>query len=407
VPVRSAQRSYLIAPLLAATALSCSGSSAPPEHAKELTPYVQFLQRGVEDPVRYVLDLFDRHDFVVLCERWHPEMTQYALFEAVVADPRFGRDVGHVFTELGGRNLQGQLDAAMSTPGLDESALSAALLPIYRDLGLHPYWDSPNFFDFIRHIYLLNASRPEAERMRLHFSDVELDWSTTTAETYAAFSRDVVPRRDRLIADRVIESVGAIEAETGRPVKALLVMNYRHAFNDFAFDDGSKGDNVGRYLFEAFPGRVANVMLNSVALLPGTTDREAVYAPVQEGRWDAAFRVAGIDRAGFDFAGSPFGRDAFDYFAFRPHSKAYEDVFTGFVFYRPLTEHYLLSGIPGLFDDGFADEVRRRFALTGRDFDESDLAESVAASATPVRETYDAEERLEAEISAWLLGDPR
>ena len=68
-------------------------------------------------------------------------------------------------------------------------------------------------------------------------------------------------------------------------------MNYRHAFNDFAFSDGSKGDNVGRYLFEAYPGRVANVWFNSFGLLPGTTDRNPILAPIQEGRFTVRIRA--------------------------------------------------------------------------------------------------------------------
>jgi ketosteroid isomerase-like protein len=394
--------SALLLPLAVLSA--CGQAPAPDREAQPdaLAPYVEFLERGATDPSRYILDLFDDHDLVVLCERWHPEMTQYELFHEVVADPRFGREVGQVFTELGGRNLQPGLDAVMSTPGLDEAGLTRALLPIYRDLGLHPYWDSTNFFDFIRRVYRLNAQRPEGERVRLHLSDVELDWAQMTAEAYAAFSEEVVPERDRRMADAIIDGFRRLEAQGGRPAKALVIMNYRHAFNDFVFDDGSKGDNVGRYLFEAFPGRVANVMLSSVALLPGTTDREAVFAPMQDGRWDAAFRAAGIREAAFDFAGSPFGDDPFDYFAFRPHSATYSDVFTGFVFWRPLSEHYLQSGVPGLFEDGFADEVRRRLALTGRQLREEALAESIAASDEPVREGYDEPERLEASIAKWL-----
>lgn len=366
----------------------------------ELAPYVEFLRAGVEDPAEYVVGLFDDHDMVVLCERWHPEMTQYELFYEVASDARLAGERLHVFSELGGRNLQQGLDTLMAAPGLDQAEFERRLLPIYRDLGLHPGWDTLNFFQFVRRLYVLNQSRVPEERVRLHFSDISLDWQTITAEGYAELMEEVVPQRDRLLAELIVDRFGELE-RAGESAKALVIMNYRHAFNDFSFADGSKGDNVGRYLFEAFPGRVANVMLNALALLPGTTDRNVVAEPIQKGRWDAAFRFAGVEEAGFDFAGSPFGADSFDYFTFRPHTVSYADVFTGFVFYRPLSEHVLVSGISGMYD-GFDEEYRRRVELTGRELSEEDLREAIASSEAPVHEGYDEPEKIEEMIAAWL-----
>jgi hypothetical protein len=80
-------------------------------------------------------------------------------------------------------------------------------------------------------------------------------------------------------------------------------MNYRHAFNDFKFADnelrayyGGKADkvvrkNVGKYIFEAFPGKVSNVMINSLAVLPGGTDQRAITTTINNGKWDAAFEA--------------------------------------------------------------------------------------------------------------------
>lgn len=394
--------------LAAAVGVAAAGATGPPptELSDPLAPYVEFLTDGVQDPVDYVIGLFEDHDLVILCERWHPETTQYELFREVISDPRFAEQAGAVFTELGARNLQGDLDEIMATPDLDRAAVGRRLLPIFRDLGLHPFWDSTNFFEFLRGIYELNRGRPPERHVAVRLSDIPIDWSVMTTASYVRYREKTVANRDRLIAEKIIEDVRAMDREAGEPAKALVIMNYRHAFNDFAFADGSKGDNVGRYLFEAFPGRVANVMLNSVGLLPGTTDFEAVTQPIQEGRWDAAFRSAGVEEAGFDFAGSPFGRDSFDYFPFRPHDATYEDVFDGFVFYRPLPEHRLVSGIPGLFDDGFEAEARRRFAVVGRAVADTDFMEMVAAANEPMVESYDELSRYEAVIDRWLEPKP-
>ncbi len=370
------------------------------EAAPEIAPYVEFLRSGTADPVDYVLGLFEDHDLVLLCERAHPEATQYELIRKIVQDPRFTARVHLLFTELGGRNLQGDLDRLLATPGLSPDAVGRRLVPIYRQLTFHPLWPNRNFFELLRSVYALDQGLAPERRIRVVFSDVAFDWQGMTRERYDAF-RETLPGRDREMAESIIETFRGLGG--GRPgaVKALVIMNYRHAFDDFTFDDGHKGKNVGRYLFEAFPGRVANVMLNSMAILPGSTDQEVRFEPVQKGRWDAAFRAAGVTEAGFDFHGSPFGRDPFDYFPFGTETVHYEDVFTGFVFYRPLAEHRFVTGIPGLVDEAFVPELRRRYEIAGGELSDPELEE--LRSGKPVVTTYDDPEAIEAMISRWLL----
>jgi hypothetical protein len=67
--------------------------------------YVQFLRQQKQTPVDYLVSLFQTYDLVVLCERSHPEVTQYDLIYQLVADPRFQQQAGHVFMENGTRLL--------------------------------------------------------------------------------------------------------------------------------------------------------------------------------------------------------------------------------------------------------------------------------------------------------------
>lgn len=384
-----------------------SGAPAPPRApsdagaaaAPEIEPYVDFLRSGVADPVDYVLGLFDDHDVVILCERAHPEATQYELIQDLVRDPRFTERVGLVFTEIGGRDLQPELDALLATPGLSPDEVSRRLIPIYRELSFHPLWKYVNFFEFLRSTYGLNQTLPPDRRVRVVFTDLSFRWEGMTEERYAAF-RETLGGRDREMAERIVDVLEEEAAREPEPVKALVIMNYRHAFGDFAFDDGRKGDNVGRHLFEAFPGRVANVMLNSMAVLAGSTDAEVRLEPIRGGRWDAAFRVAGVSEAGFDFQGSPFGRDRFDFFPFRTETVRYEDVFQGFVFFRPLAEHRYLSPVPGLLDEDFLPELLRRHEIAGSELSDAELEELLADE--PTVETYDRPEAIEAMISRWI-----
>ena len=105
-------------------------------------------------------------------------------------------------------------------------------------------------------------------------------------------------------------------------------------------------------------------MINSV-----TFDIKQNLKLIQQGKWDAAFKAAGDMNVGFDFAGSPFGNDKFDFFpvSWITSEYKYQDVFTGFLFYLPLDKHVFEKGVPGLFD-GFKDEVLRRSKCISDDY---------------------------------------
>jgi hypothetical protein len=136
-------------------------------------------------------------------------------------------------------------------------------------------------------------------------------------------------------------------------------MNTRHAYGligNYIPESFRKeyGYNTAAYLMKRFPGKVANIMLNTASIQYGYA-----FTPIQMGKWDAAFALLNNPESAFDFAGSPFGDDAFDAgFLFCP-SVAYRDIFTGFIFYKPLEEHFGKTGFAHEFD-GFEDTVVRR-----------------------------------------------
>ena len=390
--------------LLLTVLAACTPGGDPaeePTYDSALTPYVAFLSQPHAAPVDYILGLFDDHDLVIVCERFHGETTQWDLLFDLVGDARFTSRVGHVFTELGVSNLQPALDELMGTPALEDRELNRRLLAIYRDLSFHTIWAKSNFFDFLSRVYRLNQGLEPEKRVAIHFSDVPFEWQGMTAERYAAFQA-TLGERDQVMARQVSDGFRALELSDDPRKKALVVMNFRHAFNDFIDGSGKRTDNVGRYLFEAFPGRLANVMLNSVALLPGTTDAGAVAAPAQEGRWDAAFAVVGEPETGFDLAGSPFGDDDFDYH-FRYSGITYADVFDGFIFYKPLREHRHHYTVPGIFDDAFLAEYPRRLAAAGRGVRTAEEMREYAAELEARRAVpYNDMEGLQAPIDDWL-----
>jgi hypothetical protein len=179
-------------------------------------------------------------------------------------------------------------------------------------------------------------------------------------------------------------------------------MNYRHAFNDFKVDN-KKADNVGRYIFESFSSKVSNVMINSLALLPGSTDKEAVTTPINNGKWDAAFEVVGNPSLGFDFRGSPFGPDYFDFYPFPTRNDLkFQDVFTGFIFYKPLKEHKFGVGIPKLCDEGYDRIVLNRIAISGKAVEKDREQEFIRDLGQFREHTYGNLSDITQKINLWL-----
>jgi hypothetical protein len=372
---------YLI---LGLAVLGSQAAGAAADYDKTIDPYVRFLRQQRQTPVDYLLDLFQRYDLVVLCERSHPEVTQYDLLYELAADPRFRRQAGHIFLENGTRTQQPAVESFLMDDTLTEPQAQALLRRIFRDFDWGGSSSRTGVYEFFRKVHRLNRPLPKDQRVHLYPSDLSFDWSCATPESYGEM-RQQLGRRDRIMADNVVEKFNEICRSGGRG-KALVIMNYRHAFPHLRVERGGKSktfENMAGFLMAAYPGKVANVMLNNVRPLPGSSDNQLVMSAIQDGKWDAAFAVLGNPSTGFDFQGSPFGADEFDYFALPfPMGKKYQEVFTGYMFYKPLDEHRMAFAIPGLLDLSFADEMLKRAQIRGENRSAAQIAQEIAQSQT-------------------------
>jgi len=342
---------------------------AAPVYDKAIEGYVQFLETQKQTPVDYIMGLFGKYDMVVLCERAHPETTQYDMLVALAGDRRFQQEVGHIFTECGSVTLRPAVEELLTNDTLSDEQTRQKLRAIYRNFDFMVVWDKTNSYDFLRRIAQLNRTLAKESRVHIWPCDIESDWSKITKDNYGQVQQQL-GRRDKIMADNIAVKFNELQKSPGSQKKALVIMNYRHAFTHFHLERGGKVKdirNTAGFLMAAFPGQVANVMINGTGLLIGDRNNPAGATAIQNGKWDAAFAVAGNPDRGFDFKGSPFGRDPFDYFPFPiPVTYTYQDVFTGFVFYKPLSEHRMSFGVPDIFDASFAAELVRRCQITGR-----------------------------------------
>jgi hypothetical protein len=280
---------------------------------------------------------------------------------------------------------------------------------IYWNFTHRPIWGASNYYDLIVGLYAINRELPNDHRILLHPSDIPFQWDGMSREGWLEFEAGPLRERDRIMADQITDRILDLRRGGDARPKALVIMNYRHAFPNLELRMGERVrnlENTAGILMERFPNQVSNVLLNTVSLSLAASEQEPEISPIQTGKWDAAFEVTGNRAIGFDFAGSPFGDDQFDMFPMGVDHLTYRDVFTGFVFYEPLSRHRLASGVPGVIDSTFIEELVQRYLLTG-DYDSEETAYRAAAALSVRKETgyqeFPSAIPIEQFIQRWLV----
>ncbi len=283
------------------------------QHAlnKKVREEILFIDKQTISAKDYIFELFEKYDIVVLCERNHLEITQWDFITEIVKDERFIKNVGNIFTEYGAVSKQNQIDSLLNTKfeSVDSLQKSFSKLMKYRNQG---------FYNFICNLNLINAELPDSLKLREFFTDFDY-FNEYFPQTYPNDRN-----RDSLMADIVITKYKEIQKNENRK-KILVITNYRHAFGPI--DSNSKLYNQTEFIFNAFPNKTANVLLNQFA-----KNKNIINYPIHFGEWDRAFAQLNDKQIGFNFKNSPFGECKFDLYPFYPEGITYQDVFTGFVF---------------------------------------------------------------------------
>lgn len=316
-------------------------------HSPEIGKHVEFLKSQNKQAKDYVLDLFKKNDLVILCERYHPENTQYELIRDIMSDPKFIENVGNVFFETGMKSITPELNAFVHSENLSDKEVEKRLLEIQRYSDYSPLWELYNFHYFIKLIYVINQSLPAEKKINVYATDVAINQDVATVSELKSFWDGDADNRDPLIAEYIINEFEQIRNSDGKRKKALVIMNYRHAYNkNFQVPNSEMIHNVGAFLFEKYPEKTANVLINSVVM--------------QDYKWDAAFEAAKKDNIGFNFKNTPFGKDHFDMWSFTKHNDTYQDMFTGMVYYRSPKQFKMIKGVNGLIDTTFIKTYKDR-----------------------------------------------
>ncbi|MDR2836072.1 MAG: RDD family protein [Bacteroidales bacterium] len=302
---------------------------------RNIIPYQQFLEHHKQNPKKYLLNLFEKYDIVILCEAFHPEDTEWDFIYDVVSDKYFIEKIGNIFTEYGCVEDQQKVDSFMKTNFENDTFMykTTATLMDFDERG--------NFYYFINKLYKLNQTLPDSFKIKEHFTSMHKDKYFSSCYFDSAYHNHPpleTSMYDKTMAKAVIDWYR--DTKEFRK-KCLVVTNYRHAFiinsdvqKTKSTNSGGFKDNQAQYIYDTFPEQTTNVMFHSVGLKIGLGFD---FCPIQNGKWNRALKNTNYKPIGFDFKDSPFGKDNFDRFPYYKKELpfCYEDIFKGYIFYKP------------------------------------------------------------------------
>lgn len=311
--------------------------------------YVDFVDHCQTAAVDYVLQLFELYDIVILGERDHRDTTQYDLIEQIISDPRFIDQIGHVMTEIGVYNMTDEIDRIVNASYESYQEFEAALWSTYKNLDYTPLWENTNYYQYLCSIYRVNRTLPASRKIHISLLDTPFSWRQTAGMTHEQFQKflQMWEQKDLIMANNAFTELYKLFESADTRKKALIILNTPHAYG---IGKGKRPSlYAGQYIMERFPGRVANILINRIKKGPDQL--------VQHGKWDAAFAACGNKSIGFDLAGTPFGEDRFDLHPRLGGGHKYEEIFYGFVFYKPVEAWVFGLGIPNPPDSDFKEEL--------------------------------------------------
>jgi len=321
-------------------------------------PYVAFLQQDNTPPIDYLEGLFQEKDLVMICERDHREITQYDLLYDIVSQDWFSDQVRNIIFELPSVSIQNELDDLLFAEDLSDAQIESKTKQIYQNLFYDLLWEKTNLYTFIGRIARLNRERRSDKKIRIIGANVKFSWNKIKNKAEYKEFQKTLNYRDRNMAKNISDWY-----KSSANNKALIIMNYRHAYTNVYWKKKMKTDNVGRYLKEEFPNELTNVFLNSYANRRYSS-KGKFHA---KKKWDLAFQENENKAVAFRLENSPFGNDSFDDYPYIATNLKWYDVFDHFIFYNPLSEHINSNGMDNIIDAEFRIELERRYRIIGKE----------------------------------------
>ena len=125
-----------------------------------LKDYVQYINNYSSTPVEYIFKLFEQSDIVVIGERAHRDTTQYELILDILKNPRFAKEIGYVYTEVGCINRTSDVNKLIKGNfKTDEDFMNHLLSYLRTGEVFYPLWEKYNRVQFLKGISLLSTKK--------------------------------------------------------------------------------------------------------------------------------------------------------------------------------------------------------------------------------------------------------
>lgn len=352
--------------ILIGTSLKAKSQYQTPD---SIVKYIDFLGAQKLSAKEYILDLLDRYDIVIFGERTHMEFSQYELLKDLFSDKRFQNKVGDIFMEIGGSNFDKKINKYLLSPNLTKEQSIEKALEIQQNSSWYPIWDRYNYHYLLTSLYDINRNLPLNKKLKLHPTDIPIDWSKIITENdvkeYIA-NLKVQDSRDSVMAANLIAYIAQNSKRKSNRKKYFVIWNLPHASKGtWQLGNDIRIKSAASYIFEKFPTNTANVMIN-------TESGKGIFSanqggletvPILDGKFDAALEYMGINDVGFDLKNSPLQGELFENFPMTDSLATNEKIFTGFVFYKAYPEQKFVTGIPGILSPKFLNELKRRVEI--------------------------------------------
>jgi hypothetical protein len=300
------------------------------------------------------MKLFENHDIVVLCERIHPEYTQWELFSRIILNDTFADKIGNIGTEFGRANEQARLDSLMNIHFENEEERKQSFASLVRENGgLWPLWANTNIFDFAVNLSKFNENKNQNKVNWFFLSDTA-EWKNVhnTTDWEKVFYKNTEAEHD--MAYRVINLQNRL-LHAGDKHKMLLILNTAHAYNN-----GS--DMAAYYLHAYYQSNIAFVWLNNF----GYAGKKMQL--FRQGWLDAAAQQVNNNSWALPFDNTIIGEE---HFALLPNSDhnhlKMKEVFDGMIYHAYPRQQYCKIGYPYILAN-YKDTLFKRCALLGENY---------------------------------------
>ena len=326
-----------------------------------IKPFINFLENNhFLSAKEYILSKFETKDIVIFSERFHHEVTQYDLILDVIKDKRFK---GYIYTEIGHTNLSEKFNNFLLNSTFTEDEKQKELTNICRDLAPSLIWDPYNYYYLLNEVWELNKSRKKEDKILIFPLDVTIDWN------------DIQTNREFSIHDKFFNSkyrdqilgmnfVDFYEGKKSERKKALVILNSEHGYKQnikyLPLPTRPLIRRAGEFINKTYPDKTFAIYINSCNIDNLNLSNNGII--------DAAFEFSKKDNIGFDLKNTPIGKAKFDLY-FTYNSKDwdtkinYNYIFDGMIFYKPLKEMIIKSGIPNIYPKEYEELYFKRASL--------------------------------------------